>query len=564
MGSPTTRDSPSDRQAAQPMSANYRALLAGLQGSLFFVVLNVAMNIYTKWLFSKDGANFPLPWTMLTIQQMQTFMVLHPGLIVMRRRGMDKEGEALPGGNSGQHKNIGFKEYLKVCVITVLFCVNVGLNSLSLVHISITLNQTVRAFLPVGVLVLGCCFESTPYPWHSYATTGVLVFGIALSCWDSPSVEWYGLWLAFISTLMAAVGTSLNGQMLKETPFGKNRYGIANLIYVQSIPAMFIFAAIAYFTEGHEAAIKLWMPTAVAEASEHASNLAMDSRVRCLLNFCLVSFSSVLALLSNLGRCFLVAATSPLTETLAGNAKVAALCIIDHYLFHTALGWKNYAGIGLTFSGFSVHLLLQYASKGEGSQEPSRRSEMSENTGSGATKRQINRPRIISAADTGLAAEYLAVEIGRDHTAQFRRMGGENGLATIPELPRPRSVTWPQPAPTNTSGMFAQMDFSVVWQLPVWLEANKAGSPEDYSPLSVASLSPMARRSLASPSIPAGNMSPTSAARSRFYSDPTDTNNNRARLLEDVRLGSQHLQEIEEERLTEVPEEPPDLDLGFL
>merc|ERR1719323_1224906 len=78
----------------------------------------------------------------------------------------------------------------------------------------------------------------------------------------------------------------------------------------------------------------------------------------------LVSVSSLLALMANLGRCFLVAATSALMETLAGNAKVAALCIIDNLLFHTALCTHNYAGIALTFGGFSVHVLLQYASKG--------------------------------------------------------------------------------------------------------------------------------------------------------------------------------------------------------
>jgi len=272
-----------------------------------------------------------------------------------------------------------------------------------------------------------------------------------------------------------------------------------------------------------------------------------------------------------LGRCFLVAATSPLTETLAGNAKVAALCIIDHYLFHTVLGLKNYIGIGLTFMGFSVHLLLQYASKGESQSDSSRRGDLPETPS--ATKGRVNRPRLISAADTGLAAEHLAVELGRETTTTFRRIGGENGLAPIPELPRPRSVTWPQPAPANQTGMWGGVDFSLVLQVPVWLQTSKAGSPEDYSPLSVASLSPMARRSLASPTLPSGHMSPTSsAARSRFYSDPTDTNNNRARLLEDVRLGDQRDQRLQDQRLSESPieddsgisdlAEPPDL--GFL
>jgi len=302
--------------------------------------------------------------------------------------------------------------------------------------------------------------------------------------------------------------------------------------------------------------VKLWFPTT---ASSHAQDPGLASDIgECLMNLALVSFSSVLALLSNLGRCFLVAATSPLTETLAGNAKVATLCIIDHYLFHTVLSWKNYAGIGLTFSGFSVHLLLQYAIK-----EDKEDMRQGPETPSAKTSKVVNRPRLISAADTGLAAEHLAVEVGRE-PAQFRRIGGENGLAPIPELPRPRSVTWPQPAPKETSGMFgASVDFSLVFQVPVWLEANKPGSPEDYSPLSVASLSPMARRSPGAVWPPAGNMSPTSAARLRCYSDPTDTNNNRARLLEDVRLGPQNPKDDSEEEagITELAEPP---DLGFL
>ncbi|CAJ1346111.1 unnamed protein product [Effrenium voratum] len=48
---------------------SWEAQLAGAASSLLFVVLNCAMNIYTKWLFSPGGGDFALPWTMLAVQQ---------------------------------------------------------------------------------------------------------------------------------------------------------------------------------------------------------------------------------------------------------------------------------------------------------------------------------------------------------------------------------------------------------------------------------------------------------------------------------------------------------------
>eukprot|EP00434_Breviolum_minutum_P021320 symbB.v1.2.018811.t1/scaffold1452.1/size117917/10 len=108
---------------------------------------------------------------------------------------------------------------MQVFAVTGLFCLNVGLNSLSLVRISITLNQTVRAFLPVGVLLLGTCIERRAYPSHSYFTTIFLVIGIALTCWGSPDFDMLGFNLALMSTLVGAAGTSLNGRLLSVGPF---------------------------------------------------------------------------------------------------------------------------------------------------------------------------------------------------------------------------------------------------------------------------------------------------------------------------------------------------------
>lgn len=306
------------------------------------------MNLYMKWLFAKDGGDFAYPWTMLAVQQLQAYMVLQP-LIVWRYPTIRNCGWDV-GGDDERESGFGLTATMQVLAVTGLFCLNVGLNSLSLVRMSITLNQTVRAFLPVGVLLLATVLERRAYPRHSYYTTFVLILGIALTCWGSPHFEFNGFFLAFTSTVIAALGSSLNGRLLNAGPFSKAGPGvITRLLMYQSVPAFVVFALVAYLTEAER------VRQAFAEVDE--------SRWRWHHRVLLISISSALALMSNLGRCFLVAATSALMETLAGNAKVAALCIIDHQLFHTSLRSYNYFGVAITFMGFSMHVLLQYASR---------------------------------------------------------------------------------------------------------------------------------------------------------------------------------------------------------
>lgn len=325
-----------------------QAYAAGLGSSVIFVLLNVSMNLYMKWLFAKDGGDFAYPWTMLAVQQLQAYMVLQP-LIVWRYPTVRNFGWDV-GGDDQRESGLGFTATIQVLTVTGLFCLNVGLNSLSLVRMSITLNQTVRAFLPVGVLLLATVLEGRTYPRHSYYTTFVLILGIALTCWGSPHFEFNGFFMAFTSTVIAALGSSLNGRLLNAGPFSKAGPGvIARLLMYQSVPAFFVFTIVAYLTEG--------------ERVRDAFLEVEKSRWRWHHRVLLISISSALALMSNLGRCFLVAATSALMETLAGNAKVAALCIIDHQLFHTALHSYNYFGVAITFTGFSMHVLLQYASR---------------------------------------------------------------------------------------------------------------------------------------------------------------------------------------------------------
>lgn len=512
------------------------ALVVGVLSSLFFVTLNVAMNIYMKWLFTKEGGDFALPWTMLAVQQLQAFMVLQPCIAYRTGNwgwdlGMSSSTPEGEGNGDSQRMGLGARQVCRVLAVTALFCLNVGLNSLSLVHISITLNQTVRAFLPVGVLLLGRLFEEREYPGHSYVTTVVLVIGIALTCWGSPGFQPFGFSLAFLSTLVAAVGTSLNGRLLRDPPFngqGNSRpLGVARLVLLQSVPAFCIFSVIAGLTEGRRVAERLADP---------------NSRWPWYGTMVLVTGSSALALLSNLGRCFLVAATSALMETLAGNAKVAALCIIDHQLFGTALFFHNYFGIALTFAGFSIHVLLQYADKGgqekkgpEGEGEAQENGAAAEAGEQALSQRNKNRQRtqvrararLISGSETGFLAEHLAVALGR---SQKPRSGSDD---SIPEITRPRSRTWPATGPESPrSAWMKNLDMASVMEAPGWLVGTGPPSPEDYDSLSGSSYSPMHHGHGGSPQARtatkhSANSPSRQRERTRFFTDPVESNRSR-------------------------------------
>merc|ERR1712087_558690 len=88
-----------------------------------------------------------------------------------------------------------------------------------------------------------------------------------------------------------------------------------------------------------------------------------------------------------------------------------------------------------------------------------------------------------------------------------------------PELHRPRLATWPLQPDSNENGdhggMWSRVDFSLVLKLPPWLSALDYILPSSRHSMSPTSTSRTAR-----------------SARSRFFSDPTDTHNYQARLIE--------------------------------
>lgn len=526
------------------MSTN--ALLAGVLSSAFFIILNCAINIYTKWLFSEDGGAFPLPWTVLAVQQLQAYLVLQFCLAWTGISG--KFGWALENPRSdlddGSPSSVKKEEphdsawvhVAQVLAVTGLFCVNVGLNSLSLVRISITLNQTVRACLPVGVLLFASCLEQRTYPRHSYFTTVVLIAGVAVTCWGNPGFELEGFLLVLASTLVAALGSSLNGRLLSSGPFcGSGPDKIMRLVMLQSLPAFFVFGMIAACFE-FKTLMTLLQMDAKANGPFSTANESLTKSLLQLLG--LISISSGLALLSNLGRCFLVASTSALMETFAGNLKVALLCVVDNRFFGTVLYSYNYVGIFVTFFAFSAHLLMQYISPAESLPEESSYlrvdgvdvvSDAADGKSPTTEPAVHKRPSkglplclLVSGAETGLIGEHAALRLGRKpakNRAQPRYWSmptdtegsdAEDRLAS-----RLRRFSWAPGEDESSPSISSRL--AVVWQpaldAPSWLDKAASASPTSAGSLSSLAPTENSRSCLLAPE------ETQEAGRNRFYTD---------------------------------------------
>jgi hypothetical protein len=215
--------------------------------------------------------------------------------------------------------------------------------------------------------------------------------------------------------------------------------------------------------------------------------------------------------MANLGRFGLVAATSALMETLAGNFKVALLCLIDHELFHTTLYFHNYLGVVTTFLGFSGHVLLQYiralmeqdqaeeedekdlATIPEGEEGEERMLELKEHSADtgraraestassrGARRSRVDSmeiPQMMSGGETGLAAELVSVQMGR----KSLKLTKPDKLFTIEEdveVERPRAATWAAGQLESRSNQHSWLgkrlgvEVSPLWQAPDWLSSS--------------------------------------------------------------------------------------------
>jgi hypothetical protein len=103
-------------------------LLIKLVVLTFYLGLNISLNMLNKWVLSHYGFKFPL--LMSLCHMAFSFFALAPIMLVKSFRD--------------QHAATLQKQWLGLIGVGVFFAVNIGFNNVSLVSISLSLNQVIR------------------------------------------------------------------------------------------------------------------------------------------------------------------------------------------------------------------------------------------------------------------------------------------------------------------------------------------------------------------------------------------------------------------------------------
>merc|ERR1711871_47964 len=168
--------------------------LTSLLLMLLFWCGNVGLNVYNKWLFGKG--NFKVPLFVTISHQLYCFL----GALAMK---FTPFYERTPITSK--------KMAVQLSTISLFFAVNVGLNNSSLLYLTLSANQIIRALLPAICAVFATFIEGKRYDLKQWSTMIVLVMGVILALLDNPTFDMFGSCLCLSSVFGAALHVSVVG-----------------------------------------------------------------------------------------------------------------------------------------------------------------------------------------------------------------------------------------------------------------------------------------------------------------------------------------------------------------
>mmetsp|Transcript_14779 Transcript_14779/g.28977 ORF Transcript_14779/g.28977 Transcript_14779/m.28977 type:complete len:358 (-) Transcript_14779:338-1411(-) len=96
--------------------------------------------------------------------------------------------------------------WTKIMIIPAAFCMNIGMNNLSLQFTTLALNQLIRSFSPVAIALTSFAIEGKAQSWQKALSLSALVGGVIMGVTTSPDFELLGFLICAGSVLGQAMG----------------------------------------------------------------------------------------------------------------------------------------------------------------------------------------------------------------------------------------------------------------------------------------------------------------------------------------------------------------------
>lgn len=282
-----------------------------------------------QWILGHYGFTYPL--TLTSVHMIFSFAVLLPFALAY-------EVEV--------HKNTLQKQWKGIVYIGCFMALNIALNNISLLDISLSLNQIIRSSIPVVTCVLAIYVEGT-WPSHNeFVSLVVLAGGVMIAVWQgsvfgSPR----GIMFCLYGTVSNAAMMTFSGKLLSE------KLDVVRLTFYTAPVALLCLLPFAFFLE-YESLVS------------YITKEGYQSILALLL------LSSTNAVCYNAIHSMVIKQTSAVTTTVIGEVKIVALLILSAFILNESKQFtgKMLLGCALAIGGFIAysHAKLSHSVKGLG------------------------------------------------------------------------------------------------------------------------------------------------------------------------------------------------------
>lgn len=230
----------------------------------------------------------------------------------------------------------------KLMLIPFGFCVNVGLNNISLMYATLALNQLIRSFAPVTTALASYFMEGKKYTMIHTFLLFSLSFGIALGVSASPDYNFLGVLICLSSvfgTTTQFVLTSyfMGGQNVKLHPL--------DVLLYTSLPS-----------------VVLLIPMAIAVGDFEHIIEAFNTHGHYKFAV-LIAFGGCLAFTYNLTVILLIKYTSAVYITVAGSFKVVLIIALSFAFFNQRMTMLSGIGVSIACLAFVGNSYIQFNKK---------------------------------------------------------------------------------------------------------------------------------------------------------------------------------------------------------
>eukprot|EP00192_Tetraselmis_astigmatica_P005891 CAMPEP_0117695964 /NCGR_PEP_ID=MMETSP0804-20121206/28427_1 /TAXON_ID=1074897 /ORGANISM="Tetraselmis astigmatica, Strain CCMP880" /LENGTH=455 /DNA_ID=CAMNT_0005510085 /DNA_START=62 /DNA_END=1428 /DNA_ORIENTATION=+ len=289
-----------------------------------FLTLNTSLNLLNRWALGIYGFKYPI--VMTTCHMAFSILVLSPWMLCTSVR--KTHWEVLKKGWKG------------IVGIGCFMAVNISFNNLSLVYITLSLNQLIRASLPVLTAMMAVLVEGKAFRGDEFLSLCLLAVGTMLTVYE----EWHPPIL--VGLFSNALMMTFSGKILGE------KLDVFRLTFYTSPVSMVVLLPFLYANEW-EGFQEYWVT--------HKGGV---------LGVLLAG--SINAVLYNVVHYLMIQRISSTGTCVVGQVKILGLLVISSFLLGESSEWTALLGIGATIAmaGFVWYSHVNLTKKKDSSKSP--------------------------------------------------------------------------------------------------------------------------------------------------------------------------------------------------